>query len=47
VEFPDFGGVRHRGRRSAQAFAVLRRMSQAGPCPFPQDFPFELGKDGQ
>jgi hypothetical protein len=47
VQFPDFRSVNGRGRRPTQPFPVLARMRQAGPGPFPQDLPFELGKNSQ
>ena len=46
-ELPYLVGVESRRYRPAQALAVLAGLRQAGADSFPENLPFELGKDGQ
>jgi hypothetical protein len=47
MQFSDFRSVHSCGSRPTEPFAVSTGVGQACPGSFPQDFPFELGEDGQ
>jgi len=47
VELSYLRGLEGRSLRPSQALSVLAGVGKAGPNSFPQNLPFELGKNGQ
>ena len=47
MELADLRGLKSRGDRPAESFAILPSMGQTSPGSFPQNLSFEFGEYGQ